>query len=144
VGPYDDEKLGFFKVAKLYYYPGWWEPGPALTFLVGQRAWDQLPKQYQEIFQVAASYASTAMQVAYDQKNAPALQRLLKEGVQLKPFSPEIMSAARSTSQGLLEEYAAKDASYRAVYDHWNQARKDLFSWFGTAELAYSRFAYGS
>jgi hypothetical protein len=25
VGSYDDEKLGFSKVAKYYYYPGWWE-----------------------------------------------------------------------------------------------------------------------
>src|SRR6185436_15978215 len=29
VGPYDDEKLGFNKVAKYYYYPAWWEGGPA-------------------------------------------------------------------------------------------------------------------
>src|SRR5438874_11454294 len=29
VGPYDDEKLGFYKVAKNYYYPGWWEGGPS-------------------------------------------------------------------------------------------------------------------
>src|SRR5205807_9379774 len=27
VGPYDDEKLGFVKIAKYYYYPGWWEGG---------------------------------------------------------------------------------------------------------------------
>ena len=31
VGPYDDEKLGFHKVAKYYYYPGWWEGGPRWT-----------------------------------------------------------------------------------------------------------------
>jgi TRAP-type mannitol/chloroaromatic compound transport system substrate-binding protein len=142
VGPYDDEKLGFFKVAKLYYYPGWWEPGPALTFLVGQRAWDQLPKEYQQIFEVASAYASSAMQIAYDEKNPPALQRLLKQGVQLKPFSPEIMTSARDTSRALLEEYAAKDAGYKTVYEHWNQARKDMFAWFGTAELAYAKFAF--
>jgi len=34
VGPYDDEKLGFFKVAKFYYYPGWWEGGPELAVFV--------------------------------------------------------------------------------------------------------------
>ncbi|HVS03469.1 MAG TPA: ABC transporter substrate-binding protein, partial [Thermoanaerobaculia bacterium] len=40
VGPYDDEKLGFHKVAKLYYYPGWWEPGPSLSFYVNRRQWE--------------------------------------------------------------------------------------------------------
>jgi len=33
VGPYDDEKLGFYKVAKYYYYPGWWEGGHGATLL---------------------------------------------------------------------------------------------------------------
>ncbi len=36
VGPYDDEKLGFYKVAKNYYYPGWWEPGPVIHFFVNK------------------------------------------------------------------------------------------------------------
>ena len=33
VGPYDDEKLGFYKVAPYYYYPGWWEGGPTVHAL---------------------------------------------------------------------------------------------------------------
>mgnify|MGYP003380242297 CR=1 FL=1 len=44
VGPYDDEKLGFFKVAKYYYYPGWWEPGPTIHFFVNKAEWAKLPK----------------------------------------------------------------------------------------------------
>ena len=38
VGPYDDEKLGFCKVAKNYYYPGWWELGPVIHF-VNKKEW---------------------------------------------------------------------------------------------------------
>ena len=34
VGPYDDEKLGFYKVAPYYYYPGCWEGGPTLHVFV--------------------------------------------------------------------------------------------------------------
>ena len=52
------------------------------------------------------------------------------------------MTSARDTSRALLEEYAAKDAGYKTVYEHWNQARKDMFAWFGTAELAYAKFAF--
>ncbi len=47
VGPYDDEKLGFNKVAKYYYYPGWWEGGPMLMALVNEKKWNELPKAYQ-------------------------------------------------------------------------------------------------
>ena len=143
VGPYDDEKLGFHKVAKYYYYPGWWEPGPSLSFYVNQAEWAKLPVEYQEIFRSAAQDAALAMQTRYDQQNPPALQRLLDAGVQMRAFSDDVMKAARDASQALLEEQAAADPSYRAVYDAWSKARKDAFRWFGTAERAYAQFAFG-
>ncbi len=142
VGPYDDEKLGFYKVAKYYYYPGWWEPGPSLSYYVNSSAWAELPVMYQEIFRAAASESATIMQARYDQENPPALARLLEQGVQLKPFSKDIMSAARSAAEQILEENAAKDPGYRGVYDSWSAFRTDSFRWWSTAELAYASFAF--
>ncbi|ACY17320.1 TRAP transporter substrate-binding protein [Haliangium ochraceum] len=144
IGPYDDEKLGFYKVAKLYYYPGWWEPGPNITLQVNKDAWEALPKQYQEIFQAAAAEARLVMQERYDYNNAAALQRLLGEGVQLKPFSPEILAAAKQATDEILAEESAKDATYREIYEAWKPARAAAFQWFGTAELAYSRSVFGA
>jgi len=139
VGPYDDEKLGFHKVAKNYYYPGWWEPGPNLSFYVGQKAWDGLPKTYQEVLQTATLEAATVMQARYDARNPPALQRILDSGVTMRPFSEDIMSGARAASQELLEGLASEDPGYAKVYHHWKAARSDAFRWFGTAEFAYAQ-----
>ena len=47
IGPYDDEKLGFYKVAPYYYYPGWWEGGPSLHGFINLAKWNELPKSYQ-------------------------------------------------------------------------------------------------
>ncbi len=141
VGPYDDEKLGFHKVAKLYYYPGWWEPGPALSFVVNQKAWEKLPAAYKSVFELAAAEASRDMQLEYDHKNPPALSRLLEGGVRLEPFSDDVMKAAEEVSRTLLSDLAAKDPAYRGVFEHWDAARKSMNRWFGTAELAYTRFA---
>ena len=91
VGPYDDEKLGFYKVAKNYYYPGWWEPGPVIHFFVNKAEWAKLPKEYQEAFQAAAYEANVTMMAEYDHKNPPALARLLQNGVKLQAFSNEIL-----------------------------------------------------
>ena len=143
VGPYDDEKLGFHKVAKYYYYPGWWEPGPSLSYHVNLEAWNKLPKAYQEIFTSAASESATVMQARYDQRNPAALARLLDQGIEMRPFSDDLMRAARDASFAILEEQAAADAAYRKIYESWKQARTDAYRWFGTAELAYSRFAFG-
>ena len=67
VGPYDDEKLGFNKVAKYYYYPGWWEGGPMLLALRQSRSqWNELPKPYQAIFEAACAEANVWMPAKYD------------------------------------------------------------------------------
>ncbi|MCA9726752.1 MAG: TRAP transporter substrate-binding protein [Candidatus Eisenbacteria bacterium] len=142
VGPYDDEKLGFHQVAKYYYYPGWWEPGPSLSFYVNRDAWTKLPKSYQEIFRTAAFEAAATMQARYDARNPAALQRLLAAGVQLRSFSDDVMEAARAQARAYCEENAAKQPDYRKVYQAWDKARQEMFDWFGTAELAYARFAF--
>ena len=61
VGPYDDEKLGFYKVAPYYYYPGWWEGGSMLFAFVNLDKWNALPKAYQAILEQAGHYANTWM-----------------------------------------------------------------------------------
>ncbi len=140
VGPYDDEKLGFYKVAKYYYYPGWWEPGPTLHTFVNLKAWNALPKEYQQIYKTAAAQANQQMMVDYDFKNPPAFKRLLSKGVKLRRFSNDIMSAAQKMSFELYEEQAAKDAFYKKVYADWKAFRKDIYRWYGTAESAYLQF----
>ncbi len=143
VGPYDDEKLGFHNVAKYYYYPGWWEPGPSLSYHVNLKALDELPAAYREMFVTAASESATYMQARYDQLNPAALVRLLAAGVEVRPFSDDLMQAARKISFEMFEEQAAADPAYRKIYDSWNKTRRETYAWFNTAELAYARFAFG-
>jgi TRAP-type mannitol/chloroaromatic compound transport system substrate-binding protein len=144
VGPYDDEKLGFQDAARFYYYPGWWEPGPSMSFMVNRAAWDQLPSAYQEAFRVAAIYAATHTQTIYDAQNPAALQRLVEGGTQLRRFSEDIMRAAHSAANAIMEENAAADATYRSIHDQWRQFRDNSFRWFGTSEQAYAAFAFGA
>ena len=59
VGPYDDQKLGFNKIAPYYYYPGWWEGGPQTSAYVNIAKWNELPKYYQSVIQAAAARAQT-------------------------------------------------------------------------------------
>ena len=143
VGPYDDQKLGFHQVVKHYHYPGWWEPGPALSFYVGAQAWQGLPGSYQAAVRAAAAEAGVKMLNAYDALNPPALQSLLEAGVQLQPFPDDVMRAARDASEALLAEEAAKSADFKAILEHWRAFRKASNAWLATAELAYGRFAYG-
>ena len=143
VGPYDDEKLGLNKVAKFYYYPGWWEPGPTLEVQVNLDEWKKLPPQYQAALGTAAYQSNTTMLSRYDTRNSEALEKLLKTGVQLRAYSQEILEAAEKASFALYDEFAAKDADFKAVYEQWKPFRDRMYAWNNLNEGSLTRYAYG-
>jgi TRAP-type mannitol/chloroaromatic compound transport system substrate-binding protein len=140
VGPYDDEKLGFHKVAPNYYAPGWWEAGPQLSFYVGIKEWEKLPKDFQAALEVATYEAHITMQAEYDAKNPAALARLLKSGVKLRAFSDAIMNASFKAAEQVMEEESAKNAKFRKIYDPWKRFRRDQNQWFSVAEARMQNF----
>jgi TRAP-type mannitol/chloroaromatic compound transport system substrate-binding protein len=144
VGPYDDERLGFHKIAKHYLYPGWWEPGPTLSFYVNEKAWGTLSGEQQRMFRAASTEAAMRMSAQYDAVNPPALKRLIDGGTNLAPFPSDVMAAAEKASFELFEEQAAADGTYRSVYDGWKTFRAEAYRWSSVSELAYASFAIRS
>ncbi|HYD95469.1 MAG TPA: TRAP transporter substrate-binding protein [Noviherbaspirillum sp.] len=140
IGPYDDEKLGLFKVAPHYYAPGWWEPSTQFSFYVGIKEWEKLPKEYQYAIETAAYEAHVVMQAEYDAKNPAALARLLRNGVKLHYFSKEIMEACYKAANEVNEEEAAKNPKFRKVYDQWKRFRQDQNQWTSVAEATMQNF----
>jgi TRAP-type mannitol/chloroaromatic compound transport system substrate-binding protein len=140
VGPYDDEKLGFYKVAKHYYYPAWWEGGTELDLLVNIKAWEALPKDYQAILEAACADSYEWVLTKYDSANPPALKRLVANGVKLQPFSNDIMAACYRTSKEVYDDIAAKNAKFRKVYEPWLKFRDEQVQWFSIAENRYDNF----
>jgi TRAP-type mannitol/chloroaromatic compound transport system substrate-binding protein len=140
VGPYDDEKLGFYKVVKFYYYPGWWEGGTTLHQLVNLAKWNELPKSYQAIVTAAAAYANTEVQARYDARNPQALKRLVAAGTQLRPFSQSILEACLKASNEVNAETSAANADYKKVWDSIVPFRNDAYLWWQVAEYGYDSF----
>ncbi len=142
-GPYDDEKLGFARAAKFYYYPGWWEPGPTLNALVNKKAWGKLPTQYKAIFNTACYEANLTMLSRYDMLNGSALQRLISGGTELVPYSQEILQSAKEAAFQLYGDISAKDPSFRKLFFQWQAFRNEVQSWNKVNEFSLSRFTYG-
>src|ERR1700692_1405442 len=140
VGPYDDEKLGFYKIAPHYYYPGWWEGGPILLAWTNLDKWNALPKQYQAVLEQAGAISNQWMMAKYDQQNPAALKRLLANGVKLHAFSPEIMEACYKAAKELHADIASKNASFKKVYDSLTDYSNNTYQWFQVAELGYDSF----
>jgi len=140
VGPYDDEKLGFYKAVKFYYYPGWWEGGTVLHLLINQAKFNELPKNYQAIVTAAAGFANVETTARYDTRNPQALKRLVAAGTQLRPFTQSVLEACLKASNEVNAETSAINADYKKVWDSIVAFRNDAYLWWQVAEYTYDTF----
>jgi TRAP-type mannitol/chloroaromatic compound transport system substrate-binding protein len=140
VGPYDDQKLGFNKVAPFYYYPGWWEGGPQIDLYVNQKAFDALSAENKAIVEAAASQAHVGMQAKYDHLNPGALRQLVGTGTKLRPFPVDLLNAAFKTSMDLYSEISAKNENWRKVYADYAKFRAEQSLWFRFTEASFDGF----
>jgi TRAP-type mannitol/chloroaromatic compound transport system substrate-binding protein len=140
VGPYDDQKLGFNKVAPNYYYPGWWEGGPQLDFFINNKAFDGLTPEYKAVVEAAAAVAHIEMQAKYDAKNPAALKQLVGSGVKLRPFPNDVMTAAFKSAMTIYDELSEKNAEWKKVYEDYSKFRADQNVWFRFTEATFDRF----
>jgi len=140
VGPYDDQKLGFNKVAPVYHYPGWWEGGPQLDFLINDKAFNALSAENKVIIECAAAFAHTTMQAKYDAKNPTALKQLVGAKTRVLPFPKDVLDLAFKESMALYEEVSAKNPGFKKVYDDYSAFRRDSNLWFRFTEARFDSF----
>src|SRR6202000_933381 len=140
VGPYDDEKLGFQKVAKYYYYPGFWEGGTMAHAFINLEKWNSLPKNYQAIVANAAANANDWVAARYDMQNPTALKRLVAGGTQLRPFTNEVLEACLKASNELYSEISAKNPDFKKTIEAMQAYRSDEYLWWQVAEYTFDSF----
>ncbi len=144
VGPYDDEKLGFNKIAQYYYTPGYWEGGPMLMTLVNEKKWNELPKHYQAALIAACGETNQWMPEKYDAQNPEAMKRLIASGTKLRRFPQAVMEAAEKASYELYDELKQKSKHWARIYPQWLKYRDEQFQWFRVAENTYDNYVLGS
>jgi len=140
VGPYDDAKLGFNKVADYYYYPGWWEGGVALLNMINLDAWNDLPDIYKGIVKNASAMANSVMMARYDTLNPQVLKELAASGTQLRPYSQEILEACFEAATETYAEIAAENEMFKRVHDSYMGYRKDAYLWMQLSEYNFDTF----
>ena len=140
VGPYDDEKLGFNKVAPYYYYPGWWEGGAELAFFIGAKAYAALSPENQAIVDAASAVAARDMTAKYDAVNPIALKKLVGAKTQLKAFPNSIMDAGFKASMEVFAEHEAKSAEFKKIHQDMRAFQRDQLLWARFSEFRYDSY----
>ncbi|WP_431281341.1 TRAP transporter substrate-binding protein [Humitalea sp. 24SJ18S-53] len=142
VGPHDDERLGFVRVARNYYAPGFWEPSARLHFMANIRAWEALPDLYKAAIDIACAEQDSEMTARYDHLNPQALRRLVAAGAQLRFWPRDILQAAWRESNALYETTAAGNPRFKAIWESYKPYRAEQFQWFRIAESSFDNFAF--
>ena len=140
IGPYDDQKLGFNKVAPFYHYPGWWEGGPQLDFYINDKAYNGLSAEYKAIIEAASTYAHVDMQAKYDGRNPGALKQLVAAGTKLVPMPKDVMDAAFKNSMDIYSELNGSNPAWKKVYADYANFRRDQNLWFRFTEATFDGF----
>jgi TRAP-type mannitol/chloroaromatic compound transport system substrate-binding protein len=143
VGPYDDEKLGFNKVAPFYYYPGWWEGGAQLSLYVNSAAWDGLSNEYKALVNQAASDAHVRMQAKYDARNPVALKKLIGDGAKLSRLPLDVMDAAFDASREVYKELNANNKNWAKIHPDFESFLAVSVRWFSLAEASFNGYMSG-
>jgi TRAP-type mannitol/chloroaromatic compound transport system substrate-binding protein len=142
VGPYDDEKLGFAKIAKFYYVPGVLELCANSDLYVSKAAWASLPPSYRSMLQAACGYALMEMLASYDAKNAKAVAKVVAQGAVISVLSTEILKALRVAAEAVLDEEAAKSEQFRRILENWRAFRAEQHRWFSIADARTEMAVY--
>lgn len=140
VGPYDDNKLGFQKVAPYYYYPGFWEGGPTVGFFFNQAKFESLPENYKSLLRTCCQATDQNMLAKYDIKNPTALKELVGSGAQLRSFGDDVMQAAFAASNEVYAEVSAENESFKKQYEAMLTYRDDWYLYAQTAEYKFDTF----
>ena len=139
VGPWNDLALGFFKVAKHYYWPGIHEPGTALSVGFNSKVWEGLTKSQQAAIAGLCEAENDLLLAEFNARNGDALDTLLnKHNVQLKEFSPDVLKALGQASGEVVAAVGQADAQSKKVYESFIGFRKKVMEWTKLSEQAFT------
>jgi TRAP-type mannitol/chloroaromatic compound transport system substrate-binding protein len=139
-GPFHDKRLGLYRAAQYYYYPGWHEPGSTLELIVNSEAWAELPEELQKIVEVATQAMNQKMYAEFEALNIKALQELKeKHNVEVLAFPPQVLQTLKRLTVETLDEKAAEDASFKQVYEAYKKFQADNAAWNTISDDAYSQ-----
>jgi len=128
--PSMDQKLGFYQVAKFYYFPGWHQQATFLEFYINRKKWDALSDQHKAAIESACGDLTRDVIAEGEATQWCAMTEMRdKYGVQIKRWSPEIMAAIEKAWNDVVAEESAANPNFKRVYASYAKFRADYSIW---------------
>lgn len=138
IGPYHDYVMGFHQIAKYYYSPGWHEPGSVLENMINLKSFNSLPDHLKIIIETACYRMNLWVISEFEAKNNEYLEKIKNEsGVEIRQFSPDILSELKKHTREVLQEIADNDPMAAKVYESFKQFAGNIRNWAQYSEKLY-------
>jgi TRAP-type mannitol/chloroaromatic compound transport system substrate-binding protein len=138
IGPWLDVEMGLDRVANVYHYPGWQEPGACLVVAVNLGLWESLAEEDRHLIEIAAAAEFARSLAEFNVKNARALERLRSEGrIAIRPFADAMVARFADISRDIVEEAGSTGALEQRILAAYLEFRSRIRGWSEVAEAGY-------
>lgn len=117
--PMIDKLLGFDKVAKHYYFPGWHQPSGFIEFYMNKDKWNGLNDSQRKAIQVSCADVNLWAIGTASAAQADALKAFRDNGVDVKRFPDSVMAALKKAADDVYAEQSAADPLFKRVMDSY-------------------------
>jgi TRAP-type mannitol/chloroaromatic compound transport system substrate-binding protein len=133
--PLLDLNLGFFQVAKHYYFPGWHQMASFTHMMIGKKKWDEMSEAQKEIVKSACDSTMVQSYADGEARNFAALQQIKQKGVTVHYWSNEFLGAFRKAWNEVAVEQSGKSPEFKRAWDSLTKFREDYKVWKANAYL---------
>ena len=132
--PNVDEALGFDRIAKLNYYPGWHQTYTAAHMVVNDAVWQRLSAREQAVIDTACTAGVTRNLAKSEAKQGPILAGFASKGVTAISLPEPILRELNRVTDEVMAEEARRDEDFRVIHTSQLDFRAQYALW--------KRFAY--
>ncbi|GHF26260.1 ABC transporter substrate-binding protein [Kordiimonas sediminis] len=127
--PAVDLNMGFYQIAKHYYFPGWHQQATFFELMINLEKWQTLSPHQQTLIETACSTNVRYSLSMGEAMQAEAMAELEKKGVQFHTWSPEVLDGLRTAWEKVAADLRAKDPEFARAWDSLQSFREKYKAW---------------
>lgn len=127
--PAIDLNLGFYQIAKHYYFPGWHQQATSFELMINMDKWKAMTDQQKKIIEVSCLANFTLGMAEGEYIQGAALAELKSKGVILHKWSDADLAKLKATWETLVVEIAAGDPAFQEAWDNLQKFRGEYADW---------------
>lgn len=132
--PAIDQLLGFDKVAKNNYFPGWHQTFTANHLVINKDVWNELDSSNQAMIEMACTAGTLRALTRGEFLQGAVVNSFAEKGVTARKLDDKLLAQLKGLTDEVMQEQSSKDADFKRVYESQQAFMKEYKSW---KQLAY-------